>query len=249
MPNCTGMNKPGGPVDCTLAGRVVALSVQPSRATPDRVSNVRAIAGLGLETDRHASRTSPRQVLIASRYAYQALQLPPMALRQNVLVDFEVRSLVSGDRLQIGADVELVAMFRCEPCSRLERHRVGLSRHIGNERGVMARVIHGGSMRQGDAVKVLRASGPLWSDDWRERVVQVLRLVPADRWVTFGQLAELAGVAAGYCRAFPRLLASLDSAWNLRAGPASSCHERGAPWNGDGLHDTLLFSGRSSAWM
>ena len=243
------MNNPREPVDGMEVGRVMELSVQPSRAAPERVSAVQAIAGVGLETDRHASGTSPRQLLIASSSAYRALQLPPMALRQNVLVDFDVQSLLSGDRLQIGGDVELVAMFHCEPCGRLDRHHANLSAHIGNERGVLARVLHGGGVRQGDKVKLLRASQSLWSNGWRERVVQVLRLVPADRWVTFGQLAELAGVAPGYCRAFPRLLSSIPSAWKLRAGPASSCHERGAPWNGDGLHDKLLSDGGRSSWM
>lgn len=242
------MLDPADPVGTVFAGNVVALSIQPPRSPPERVAAVRALAGLGLEQDRHVSNGSPRQVLIASSKAYAALKLTPMALRENVLVDFDVGGIRSGDLLRIGAVVELVAMFACEPCCRLEVHAAGLSTRIGDERGVLARVVRTGVMRCGDVVRLAPAVHTAWSNDWRERVVRVLSLVPPDRWVTFSQLAELAGVAPGYCRAFPRLLSSLPDYLKERAGSAGGSAARGAPWNGEGLHDRLLVRDGSSAW-
>lgn len=194
------------------------------------------------------SNTSPRQVLIASSNAYAALKLPPMTLRENVLVDFDVAGVRSGDLLRIGAHVELVVMFTCEPCGRLDAHGAGLSTRIGNERGVLARVVRTGVMRCGDAVWLAPGVHIPWSNDWRERVARVLSLVPPDRWVTFSQLAELAGLPPSYCRAFPRLLSSLPNCIKQRAGSAGSSDTRGAPWNGEGLHDRSLAHHWSSDW-
>lgn len=201
---------------------------------------VQAIAGLGLELDRHALRVSPRQVLIASCLAYRKWELPPLALRENVLVDFDTRDLLSGDRLKIGTDAELFAMFVCEPCAPLDRQRPGLSKAIGAERGVLARVARGGVAQPGEPVRVLRAPQALWSDDWRTRVVQVLERVPAGRWITFGLLAELAGVAPAYCRAFPRLLASLPDQLRPRTHSERRSAGLGRPWDGEGLHDQAM---------
>lgn len=199
------------------------------------------MAGHGLEGDCHASAFSPRQVLIASRLSYQALGLPPMALRENILVDFPIDGIVSGSRLRFTSGVEMVAMFRCEPCGRLDKHQRGLQSRIGAERGLLARLIDGGVLRPGDGVRVTEGSAPpLWSDDWRARVLQVLKSVPQDRWVTYGRLAELAGVSAGYCRAFPRLLACSPAGLQERAGPANWTGHRGEPWDGAYLHDMLV---------
>lgn len=221
------------------AGRVLELCIRPGRTAPQTAPAAQAIAGVGLAGDRHARATSPRQVLIASVQTYVQWQLPPLALRHNLLLDCAVDDLRSGDRLQVGADVELVVMFACEPCGRLNAQRAGLSAQIGRARGLLARVARGGSLGQGDAVRLTRAAAPLWSDDWRVRVKQVLRLVPPDQWVTFGRLAELAGVSPGCCRAFPRLLSALPEDLRQRAlaaGAHAAGGGRGAPWDGSDLH-------------
>ncbi len=188
-----------------------------------------------------AARRSPRQVLIASSRAYDALRMPAMALRENILVDFPIDDVVSGSRLRSGSGVEMVAMFRCEPCGRLDRHQPKLQARVGSGRGLLARVTHGGLLRQGDAMQVVGLPpSPLWSDDWRERVLRVVELVPPGSWVSYGRLAELAGVSAGHCRAFPRLLAAGAAGLAQRAGPADAAAVRGAPWEGCDLHDTVL---------
>jgi len=136
--------------------------------------------------------------------------------------------------------VEMVAMFRCEPCGRLDRHQRGLQSRVGAERGLLARVIDGGVLRPGDGVRVTEGLvSPLWSDDWRERVLRA-EVGSARSLGRVRRLAELAGVSAGYCRAFPRLLACSPAGLQKRAGPADWTGHRGEPWEGDHLHDMLL---------
>ena len=53
--------------------------------------------------------------------------------------------------------VEMVVMFSCEPCGRLEGQQTGLLARIGTERGALARVTAGGMLRAGDVMQ--RAGG------------------------------------------------------------------------------------------
>nr|WP_145552317.1 hypothetical protein [Variovorax boronicumulans] len=180
-------------------------------------------------------------MLIASSRIYQRLDLPSMALRQNVLVDCDVVLLSSGLRLRFSSGVEMVVMFACEPCGRLEGQQTGLLARIGTERGVLARVTAGGMLRAGDVMQSAGgAARPLWSNGWRERVRQVLRPVPNGRWVTYSRLAELAGVSSGYCRAFPRLILSFGQEVQSLAHTAKAASWRGPPWDGEGLHAAVL---------
>lgn len=201
---------------------------------PRPVTSAQAIAGFGLAGDRHASPLSPRQVLLAGSAAYQRWKLPTASLRENLLVDFSTGQLGSGDLLRVGNEVILWMTFLCEPCGLLERRCPGTLKTIGAERGVLARVVRGGEMRAGDPIAVRRAQAPQWSNDWQQRVLQVARAVPEGSWISYRQLAQMAGVHTAYCRAFPRVLARLPAAVAARVG---SDADGAAPWSGAGLFD------------
>lgn len=164
-------------------------------------------AGLGIQGDCHADARSPRQVLLTAAGAYARLAIPENSLRENILVDIPTLDWPSGTAIAIGT-AHLRVMFRCEPCAKLNRKRAHLSRDVGQDRGLLARVIQSGRVRPGDAVQVLSGSYPPLSDDWRERVRSIVAAMPTKTWLSYGELAELAGVHSSYCRAFPRLLGS-----------------------------------------
>lgn len=202
-------------------------------AMPRSVSCIQAIAGCGLVGDRHASKQSPRQVLVVGEFAYDRWALPEAALRENLRFDFSTESLRSGDLVRIGSDVILWITFTCEPCRLLERRCPGTQKAIGAHRGLLARVVRGGSIQQGDTVQVTKSSITVISDDWRLRVLHVARMVPEGCRINFRQLAELAGVPTAYCRAFPRVLSSLPEFVSSRVGSRSDAHLCAArPWTG-----------------
>jgi alkylated DNA nucleotide flippase Atl1 len=204
-------------------GRIDALALRASLAAPPaRVAGVRAIGGLGLDGDVHADPLSPRQLLLAGTDVYAAFALPPHALRENLLVDLDTARLASGTVLQVGEHVLLRLMFQCESCGHLDVHRPGLSTRIGTRRGMLARVLRGGDIHPGDRVRIAGPPLPAWSDDWRERVVHVLDALPPRSVVTYKRLAQLAGVASTYCRAFPGIIARLGPFYAGRAVPAQS---------------------------
>lgn len=198
-------------------GRVLAIAVRAaSRELPRAVEAIAADAGMGLAGDIHADALSPRQVLLAGAPAYARYGLPPQALRENLLLDIDTSHFTSGTLLRVGAATVLRLTFACEACGYLNARRPGIAADIGRERGMLARVLCGGTLRVGDPVVQLPAGLPgaflplpAWSDDWRERVAAVLARVPPGMVVEYRQLARLAGVQPVYCRAFPRLARSL----------------------------------------
>lgn len=216
---------------------LTALSIRPAGTpAPQPVDRLTLVAGSGIEGDRHLDAASPRQLLLASRATYTALALPPNALRENLLVESSIDHLPSGTVLQIGASAQVRLMFACEACGRLDLHGAHLAARIGSRRGVLARVVQGGVVQQGDAVQDLGPVLPAWPDDWRARIAQVIDAMPQGAVVEYALLARLAGIQSTYCRAFPRLLVALGPAYAARAiaARATSSLPR---WDGRGLFD------------
>ena len=223
-----------------MIGQVRALALRPRRgAAPQAVPSADAIAGSGLAHDVHADPLSPRQVLLAGADVYADLALPTFALRENLLLDLDTSQLSSGAVLQVGSDVRLRLMFQCEACGQLDVHRPGLARAVGPRRGILARVLAGGTMQVGDPVRDLGPLLPAWPDDWKGRVLRVLEAVPPGTVVTYAQLARLAGIQASYCRAMPGMLRRLGPAYvdKVVAQGAQPCLPR---WMGEGLFDDQL---------
>lgn len=164
--------------------------------------------GEGIDGDCHASPFSPRQLLIVSTGAYEYCNLPPRSLRENILVRVANLKLSSGTLLRLGPEAAVRITFECEPCGRLNRIRPKLSKDIVGKRGYLARVVRSGLVKPGDQVQVQRDVFHPFSDNWRDRLISVVRKLPEDCFVSYSQLAELAGVPKVFCRVFPRLLRS-----------------------------------------
>lgn len=218
-------------------GSVREVKIRSSRAVePERVLSAVAISGVGLEGDTHANSLSPRQLLLAAASAYESHDLPPNALRESLLLDADVASLQSGTVLCIGETVALRLMFQCEACGRLNLQRQGLSSVIGEQRGMLARVLIGGKIKQGDRIKAFEGMLEPWSFDWRKRVEMVLSMIPKGMVIEYKQLARVAGVPSSYCRVFPRMIRNLGRGFSGKAVSVSSSSKK-LRWLGSELFD------------
>jgi MOSC domain-containing protein YiiM len=227
----------------TQAGQVLGLYQRVAKEPgPRRVAQLQALAHHGLAGARHAAPHSPRQLLLADAASYRDFQLPEAALRENILVDFSTAALASGSLLRLGAEVVLWTTFHCEPCSLLERRCPGTLKAIGQHRGMLARVVQGGLVRQGDAIGVVPSAMPAISNEWQARVVWVVLSIPAGQHLSYRMLAEMAGVASVYCRAFPKLLAQLPADIASRVHSTASAPP-GPMWDGAELFDTRRLTG------
>lgn len=220
-----------------MNGRVLTLAARTSKAAPAQFAQeLRLLAGVGIDGEVHADPHSPRQLLLASRSVYDAFCLPPRALGENLLLDIDTACLTSGSVLRIGDEVRLRMMFQCEACGQLDAVQPRLATRIGKRRGMLARVLAGGVIRTGDAVRDLGVLEQSWPDDWRERVRRVLEAAPDGSVVEYRVLARLAGIQSSYCRAFPRLLARLGPYYAAKAVRAQAAATL-PRWQGEGLFE------------
>lgn len=138
-------------------GSVAAVFVKPRKGAPVvPVAQLQCVEGLGIAGDANAGAGSPRQVLLVSAEAAAGLGLAAGALWENVTTTgLDVDRLEPGTRLQIGPSAQVVLTEVCEPC-RVIRRATGVPlRRLVGRRGVLGRVVAGGTVTPGDSVRAL----------------------------------------------------------------------------------------------
>ena len=150
-----------------IAGRVEAIIVRGSPREPARsIAATLAVAGIGLADDRLGQRgeaeLSTRQVtLIQHEHLPVMAQLAQVsavdaaALRRNLVVSGINLLALKNARLQVGEAV-LEIVGPCQPCSRMEE-AIGPGGYAAmrGHGGMTARVLSGGPIRVGDAVRAV----------------------------------------------------------------------------------------------
>jgi MOSC domain-containing protein YiiM len=127
------------------------------------VRSATLVEGLGIEGDKHASAASKRQVLLADKEALDAVGVLPGTIKENVTVEgVDVMGLPEGTRVHLGRSAVLEITEICEPCFRMDEIRDGLKQELEGRRGMVSRVVRGGTINVGDTITIER-SEPLAS--------------------------------------------------------------------------------------
>ena len=142
----------------------------PKKRLPmEEVEDARVIKNFGLEGCAHARPGGgPRQVLLVDRETLEAMDLRPGVVRENITTDgMDVNSLAPQQELRVG-EVRLQVSEICHPCDQLEKIRPGLRREMRGRRGMLCRVLEGGTIRRGDTIeKVSQAATLPFAEDSR----------------------------------------------------------------------------------
>jgi MOSC domain-containing protein YiiM len=123
------------------------------------VEAVRAVAGKGLEGDRHFHEegASPGQALtLVEAEVVEKVGLAPGETRRQLTVRGVKLNDLVGKHFRVG-DVECFGVELCEPCLHLEQlTRPGMIKALVHRAGINADIVSGGTIRVGDAVIVDR---------------------------------------------------------------------------------------------
>ena len=137
-------------------GRVESIHIAAEHEhQPLPVDRVRAMAGRGLEGDRHADAGD---ITLIEAEALEALaqehgiELGPGGSRRQVTTrGISLNDLV-GVRFRVG-DVEVVGTELCEPCNHLQKlTRPGVMRGLVHRAGINADVLTDGEIAVGDSI-------------------------------------------------------------------------------------------------
>ena len=116
-----------------------------------------AVPGAGLVGCRHSKPGNQRSVLLVECETLDELALTPGEIKENITTrGIDLRSLTPGAQLQIGETAVLEISGPCAPCGRMDEIRDGLQSDLQGRRGMNSRVVVGGPIRRGDAIRVVR---------------------------------------------------------------------------------------------
>ena len=135
-------------------GKVANLFRAPQRREPmEKLSKAVVLAGIGFEGCSHARLGSKRQVLLVDRETLEAMNLSPGIIRENITTEgIDVNRLRVGQTVRVGT-VRLEVSMPCAPCELMEKIRPGLQKELAGRRGILCRVIEGGTIRRGDLIE------------------------------------------------------------------------------------------------
>lgn len=136
-------------------GEITGIFISHARNTPMvSLDQSTFVENYGLAHDRKAQPDGKRQVLLVDEDTLHAAGVPAGGLNENLTVrGMDVNALVVGQRVRI-SDVLLEITMPCTVCGELEHIRAGLKDALRGRRGMLGRVLHGGTVRLGDLVKV-----------------------------------------------------------------------------------------------
>ncbi len=129
----------------------------------ESMEDANLITGFGIEGDRHATETPARkhrQVLLMDVETLKVFGLEQGQIRENVTMSgMDVHALKRGQKLALGDDVVLEITGFCDPCAFIDGIHDGLREQMIDRRGMLTHVVQGGTLRKGDAIKVMEGAG------------------------------------------------------------------------------------------
>jgi MOSC domain-containing protein YiiM len=147
---------------------VAAIGIAPEAGAPiEAREEAELVPGQGIAGDRYARGTgkfqasADHEVTLAEAEVAEAVGIEPLRMRRNIVTRGASLQTLLGQRVQVGAAV-LLLVRPCEPCGYLEglTERAGLRQQLLRRGGVRARVVAGGRVRVGDALRAEPGTPP-----------------------------------------------------------------------------------------
>ena len=140
-------------------GKVSGLFIS-LKGSSDRVSKtIFSLDKLGIMEDKYHNTHIERSVLITSLSSYTLARenhivMPLGSLGENILIDYNPYHLSPGTRLKIGT-VILEISQNCTMCDHLSKIDKMLPSLLKNDRGIFAKVVESGEIRNEDTLYLI----------------------------------------------------------------------------------------------
>jgi MOSC domain-containing protein YiiM len=122
------------------------------------VDSVRALAGKGLQGDRHfhpEGAAAGQALTLVEAEVVEDVGLPPGATRRQLTVRGVRLNDLVGKRFRVG-EVECYGVELCEPCAHLQSMtRPGIIKELAHRAGINADIVTDGVIRVGDDVSAV----------------------------------------------------------------------------------------------
>jgi MOSC domain-containing protein YiiM len=143
------------------AGEVVTMhTVREKDGVAQALLEATLVAGFGIDGDARSRTQGGRQLTLIEEEALQATgerlgyPVPPGASRRQVMVRGLPLQATIGKTLRIG-EVVLAVDGPCDPCDNMDRKiGPGAREAMAGWGGVCARVVQGGTLKVGDAIRL-----------------------------------------------------------------------------------------------
>lgn len=140
-------------------GKVTALFVSVEGISDRLAKPMLSLDEKGIIEDKYYNKNPQRSVLITSEASYALvshhnIHMNLGSLGENILIDYNPYHLKAGQQLKIG-DVILEISQNCTMCDHLSSIDERLPVLLENDRGIFAKVIHAGSIKQEDDIYLL----------------------------------------------------------------------------------------------
>jgi MOSC domain-containing protein YiiM len=140
--------------DKKLVGSVVGLFI-----SKDSVDEMSLDEG-GVLGDKFYAKEKARSVLISTIYSYKLAKDKDISLEygelgENIILDYNPYHLDPNSKIQIGDSVILEISQHCTLCKSLTKIDNRLPKLLKNDRGIFAKVISGGKIKNRDRVYIL----------------------------------------------------------------------------------------------
>lgn len=136
--------------------KIAHLFRAPNKCLPmEPLLSANVLENHGMEGCVHARPNGTRQILLVDIETLNAMNLEPGVIRENITTEgLNVNGLPIGQHLRAGQTLLEVTAI-CTPCDQLEKVRPGLRRELYGRRGMLCRVLKGGTVIPGDPIERL----------------------------------------------------------------------------------------------
>ena len=146
----------------TYLGNISALFIS-QKGTSTRKTQTRIqLDKKGICNDKFYNKDIHRSVLITSKESYtlakkHSIEIPYGSLGENLLIDYNPYHLPSGTQLAIGTSILEISQ-NCTLCDHLSNLHALLPSLLKHDRGIFAKVIQEGEIKENDEIFIIGKS-------------------------------------------------------------------------------------------